>query len=221
VDAPSLRAAHAGDGTQPGIVRRCLLLLGLLSLAFEAVAADSPYVRSIVVTRDGDSYVCETVLFAPVPQALAWEVLTDVDHMVDWVPNLRQSRVLKREGDVAIIEQVGLAQFAFLSFTFTTERRLELKRPVSISAVQIHGDARRYNSVLRLAPEASGTRLDYRAEFEPGLLAAMVFSREYFQHEIGEQFTAMIGEMVRRKAMHGRPLTPDPSSKGRGERATP
>ena len=181
MDAPSLRAAHAGDGTRPGIVRRCLLLLGFLSLVFEAVAADSPYVRSVTVTRDDAGYVCEAVLFAPVLPALAWEVLTDVDHMVDWVPNLRQSRVLKREGDVAIIEQVGLAQFAFLSFTFTTERRLELNRPVSISAVQIRGDARRYNSVLRLRPEATGTQLNYRAEFEPGFLAALVLSREFFQ----------------------------------------
>lgn len=220
MSAPSLRTGHAGDGTWPGILRRWLAL-GLLALALQTAAADSPYVRSVTVTRDDAGYVCEAVMFAPVPPSLAWEVLTDVDHMVDWVPNLRQSRVLKREGDVAIIEQVGLAQFAFLSFTFTTERRLELKRPVSISAVQIHGDARRYNSVLRLTPEAAGTRLDYRAEFEPGLLAAMVLSREYFQHEIGEQFTAMIGEMVRRKAMHERTLTPDPSPKGSKERATP
>jgi carbon monoxide dehydrogenase subunit G len=220
VGAPSLRTDNAGDGTRPGILRRWLAL-GLLVQAFQAAAADSPYVRSVAVTRDGDSYVCEAVLFAPVPQALAWEVLTDVDHMVDWVPNLRESRVLKREGDVAFIEQVGLAQFGFLSFTFTTERRLEMSRPVSISAVQIRGDARRYNSLLRLSPEAAGTRLAYRAEFEPGLLAALVLSREFFEHEIGEQFTAMIGEMVRRNAMNERALTPDPSPKGRGEKVNP
>lgn len=217
MDASSLRTVHAGDGTRPGTVRRWLVL-GFLPLAFQAAAADSPYLRSVTVTREDASYVCEAVLFAPVPPLLAWEVLTDVDHMVGWVPNLRQSRVLRREGDVAIIEQVGLAQFAFLSFTFTTERRLELNRPVSISAVQIRGDARRYNSVLRLTPEATGTRLNYHAEFEPGLLASLVLSRDFFEHEIGEQFTAMIGEMVRRNE---RSLTPGPSPKGRGERADP
>jgi carbon monoxide dehydrogenase subunit G len=203
---------HSG----PDTVRRWFLLLGFLLLPQQSQAADSPYVRSVVVTSDGASYVCEAVLFAPVPPSLAWEVLTDVDHMVGWVPNLRESRVLKREGDVAFIEQVGLAQFGFLSFTFTTERRLEMIRPVSISAVQIRGDARRYNSLLRLSPEAAGTRITYHAEFEPGLLAAMVLSREFFEHEIAEQFTAMIREMVRRKAMFERTLTPGPAPKGEG-----
>ena len=200
----------------PDTVHRWLLLLGCLLLPLQSQAADSPYVRTITVTQDGLAYMCDAVLFAPVRPTLAFEVLTDVDHMVDWVPNLRQSRFLKREGDVAHIEQVGLAQFGFLSFTFTTERRLELNRPVSITASQIRGSANRYNSVLSLSPEGTGTRLQYHAEFEPGLLAAVVLSPEFFQHEIGEQFTAMIGEMVRRKAMHERTLTPGPSSKGEG-----
>jgi hypothetical protein len=182
-------------------MRRWLLLLGLFLLALDAAAADSPYVRTINVTQDGDVYTCDVVLFAPVRPTLAFDVLTDVDHMVDWVPNLRQSRFLKREGDVAYIEQVGLAQFAFLSFTFSTERRLEMKRPLSIRASQVRGSARSYNSVLRLTPEGNGTRLDYHADFEPGFLAAAVLSREFFGHEIAEQFTAMIGEMVRRKAL--------------------
>lgn len=182
-------------------MRRWLLLLGFLLLALDAQAADSPYVRTINVTQDGGAYMCDVVLFAPVRPTLAFDVLTDIDHMVDWVPNLRQSRFLKREGDVAYIEQVGLAQFAFLSFVFSTERRLEMNRPVSIRATQIRGSARSYNSLMRLTPEANGTRLDYHAEFEPGFLAAVVLSRDFFAHEIAEQFTAMIGEMVRRKAL--------------------
>lgn len=184
-------------------MRRWLFLVGFFLLALHATAADNPYLRAIAVTGEGGAYVCEAVLYAPVRPTLAWEVLTDIDHMVEWVPNMRQSRVLRREGDVAYIEQVGLAQFGFLSFTFTTQRRLELERPVSIRAFQVRGSARRYDSVVRLTPEGMGTRLDYRAQFEPGFLAAVLFSREYFEHEIAEQFTAMIREMVRRKASPG------------------
>ena len=182
-------------------MRRWLLLLGFFLLALDAPAAESPYLRSINVNQDGSVYTCDVVLFAPVSPPLAFDVLTDIDHMVEWVPNLRQSRFLKRDGDVALIEQVGLAQFAFLSFNFSTERRLELKRPVSIRATQIRGSARSYNSLMRLAPEGNGTRLEYHADFEPGFLAAAVLSKEFFAHEIAEQFTAMIAEMVRRKAL--------------------
>ncbi len=173
------------------------LLLAVLLLPATAWAQGAP-VRSVTVTHAGGTYFCDAVLFAPVPQPLAFDVLTDVDHMVDWVPNLRQSRVLGREGNVVLIEQVGLAQFGWLSFNFRTERRLVLSRPTTIDAVQLRGSATRYNSSLRLTPEAGGTRLDYHAEFEPGLLASIVLSREFMEHEIAEQFTAMIQEMVRR-----------------------
>jgi ribosome-associated toxin RatA of RatAB toxin-antitoxin module len=194
-------------------MRRWLVILAALLLPLAAQAEDS-YVRSVSVVRDKGGYACDVVLYAPVPVGLAFDVLSDVDHMVDWVPNLRQSRVLRREGNVAIIEQVGLAQFGFLSFTFTTERRLELERPVSIRATQIRGDARRYNSFLRFEPDGAGTRIQYHAEFEPGILAGLVLDAEFFEHEIREQFTAMIREMVRRQA--SATLTPGPSPKGEG-----
>ncbi len=180
-------------------MRRALLILGCL-LAPALAWADAGYVRSISVMHDKGAYVCDAVLFAPVPRPLAFDVLTDVDHMVEWVPNLRQSRIVAREGNVVHIEQVGLAQFGFLSFNFGTERRLVLNRPASIDAVQVRGSATKYNSTLRLTAEAGGTRLDYHAEFEPGLFASLVVTREFMEHEIAEQFTAMVAEMVRRHA---------------------
>lgn len=183
-------------------MRRLLLIFGCL-LVPALAPADPGYVRSLTVLRDKGAYHCDAVLFAPVPQSLAFDVLTDVDRMAEWVPNLRQSRVLSREGNVVLIEQVGLAQFGLLSFDFSTERRLVLSRPATIDAVQLRGSANRYNSNLRLTPEAGGTRLDYHAQFEPGLLASIVISREFMEHEIAEQFTAMIQEMVRRNAMGG------------------
>ncbi len=173
------------------------LLLALLLLPATAWAQGG-YVRSLTVTQARGAYSCDAVLFAPVPQSLAFDVLTDVDHMAEWVPNLRQSRIVSREGNVVLIEQVGLAQFGLLSFSFSTERRLVLNPPTTIDAVQLRGSANRYNSSLRLTPETGGTRLDYHAQFEPGLLASIVLSREFMEHEIAEQFTAMIQEMVRR-----------------------
>ncbi len=199
-------------------MRRLLLILACLLVPALAPAAGGPHVRSLTVTQAGGTYFCDAVLFAPVPQDTAFDVLTDVDRMVEWVPNLRQSRFIRREGNVAWIEQVGLAQYGFLSFNFRTERRLVLDRPVSIDAVQLRGTADKYNSILRLTPEAGGTRLDYRAEFEPGLLASIVLSREFMEHEIAEQFTAMIGEMVRRNSKAT--LTSGPSPKGGGSRVT-
>jgi carbon monoxide dehydrogenase subunit G len=139
----------------------------------------------------------------PVPPALAWEVMTDFESMARWVPNLRSSRVLRREGPVVHVEQVGIASFGPLSFDFTMVRRLELEPPLHIAAEQVRGTLRRYRSTIRLAPHRAGTRLTYRVDLEPGLLVGAILSRDFIEHEIREQFGAIAQEMVRREAARG------------------
>lgn len=175
---------------------RLLLVLTLLSLSIQA-AGESP-VRSISVTSAGATYVCDAVMFAPVPPAVAWEVLTDFEHMADWVPNVGASRVLKRENDSATIEQRGTAKFGVASFAYTTERRIEMNKPVVIRSTQIKGSLRRVESLMTLEPDGKGTRLNYHLEVVPSLLVRAVMSRSFLEHEIAEQFGAIVGEMTRR-----------------------
>ena len=160
-------------------------------------AADSP-IRSVDVTYDGDTYVLNAAMFAPVPQSVAWDVLTDFDHMAQWVPNVEESKVLKRDDNSVTIEQHGVAKYGAVSFPYVTERKIDLKPPGAIMSLQTKGSLRRVASTLLLQTEGKGTRLIYHLEIEPSLLASALLSKEFLQHEFGEQFTAIIGEMVRR-----------------------
>jgi len=160
-------------------------------------AADSP-IRSIDVTYDGETYVLNAVMFAPVAQAVAWEVLTDFDHMAGWVPNVTESKVLKRDDASITVEQRGVAKYGALSFPYDTERKLDLKPKATIDSTQIKGSLRRVVSTMMLEPDGKGTRLTYHLEIVPSLLAGALLSKEFVQHEISEQFTAIIAEMVRR-----------------------
>jgi len=162
-----------------------------------SLAAESP-IRAIDVTYDGDTYVLNAVMFAPVAQAVAWEVLTDFEHMTQWVPNVAESKVLKRDDNSVTIEQRGVAKYGAVSFPYVTERKIELKPLGSIMSMQTKGSLRRVASTLLLQTEGKGTRLTYHLEIEPSLLASALLSKEFLQHELGEQFTAIIGEMVRR-----------------------
>lgn len=176
---------------------RCLLG-AMLMLAWNACpAADSP-IRSVNVVYDGQTYILDAVMYAPVAPTLAWDVLTDFDHMAQWVPNVADSKIIKRDGDSVTFEQHGVARYGALSFPYTTERRADLKSPVSIKTVQTHGSLRRVESTMTLEPEGSGTRLTYHLEIVPSLLASTILSKPFLENEIGEQFTAIIGEMARR-----------------------
>ena len=175
----------------------CLLTAMLLLAGNPSLAADSP-IRSVDVTYDGDTYVLNAVMFAPVAQAVAWDVLTDFDHMAQWVPNVAESKVLKRDDNSVTIEQHGVAKYGAVSFPYTTERKIEMKPMGAIDSLQTKGSLRRVASTLVLQPEGKGTRLTYHLEIEPSFLASALLSKDFLQHEFGEQFTAIIGEMVRR-----------------------
>jgi len=174
-----------------------LLAAMLVMTGNASLAAESP-IRAIDVTYDGDTYVLNAVMFAPVAQAVAWEVLTDFEHMTQWVPNVAESKVLKRDDNSVTIEQRGVAKYGAVSFPYVTERKIELKPLGSIMSMQTKGSLRRVASTLLLQTEGKGTRLTYHLEIEPSLLASALLSKEFLQHELGEQFTAIIGEMVRR-----------------------
>lgn|SRR5579864_2680519 len=169
----------------------------LMFISSVSVAADSP-IRSIDVTYDDGAYVVSAVMFAPVTQAVAWDVLTDFDHMAQWVPNVAESKVLKRDDTSVTIEQHGVAKYGAASFPYTTERKIELNPQDSIKTKQLRGSMRRVESTMTLVSDGKGTSLNYRLEIVPSLLTAAVLTKSFLEHEVGEQFTAIIAEMVRR-----------------------
>jgi hypothetical protein len=187
--------------SKPGFATRSSwgwLLAAILMLAgAPSLAADSP-IRSIDVTYDGETYVLNAVMFAPVAQAIAWDVLTDFDHQAQWVPNVTESKVLKREGNTVTIAQRGVAKYGVVSFPYDTERKLDLKPQGAINSMQVKGSLRRVASTMLIEPDGKGTRMTYHLEMVPSLLASALLSKEFLEHEFAEQFGAIIAEMVRR-----------------------
>jgi carbon monoxide dehydrogenase subunit G len=173
------------------------LILAMLILSGSASAADSP-IRTIDVAHNGDTYVVNSVMFAPVGQSIAWDVLTDFDKLAAWVPNVEQSKATKREENTVTVEQRGVAKFGAASFPYVTERRIDLTPQSAIKTTQIKGSMRRVESTILLEADGNGTRIKYHLEIVPSILVAAVMSRAFVEHEVTEQFTAIVGEMVRR-----------------------
>ena len=195
VDQMPLRQAFSQSVIRPGWTRTLVLVLALACNA--AAAADSP-VRKLDVAFEGDAYVVNAVFFAPAPPNVAWDVLTDFDKLQGWVPNVAESKVLKREDSVVTVEQRGVAKYGAASFPYVTERRIELKPPSGIKTAQVKGNMKRVESTIALEAEGKGTRIVYHLEIVPSLLAGAVMSKAFVEHEVGDQFTAIVGEMTRR-----------------------
>jgi hypothetical protein len=184
----------------PGLARVCLRVwLAVIVCAMASSALAQSPMRSIDVKYDGKTYVVKALMFAPVTQAIAWDVLTDFPNMAKWVPNVRESTVVKPGDKRFTIEQRGVAKFAGLSFSYTSLREIVLNPQSTIDSTQVEGSMKLQHSLMTVSPEDNGTRMLYQLEVVPSFPASAVMSEDFLKHEIEEQFTAIIGEMVKRK----------------------
>jgi carbon monoxide dehydrogenase subunit G len=169
--------------------------LGLAS----AAAAQSP-VTSIEVRQADDGYVADLVMRVAVPPEQAFAVLIDFENMASWVPNVRVSRVVKRDVNRATIEYEGVARYGFLSVPFTTVREIEFDAPAWLRSTQIKGTMKRHESRIDFTAEGNATRLDYHVEMAPRGIAALVLNQRRVEHELTQHFEAIGAEILRRKA---------------------
>lgn len=182
--------------------RRHILFLLLSLLPFLGAAGVEPELAedAVEVIYENGMYIGRFAFVVAVPTSIAWEVLTDFDHMAGFVPNLESSRVVAREVGGILIAQSGKVDFGPFSFRFESERRVETRqRERVLISRAVSGAAKHMQSEMRLTPEASGTRLEYRVEMIPGSWIPSSLGVGLMRHELAEQFSAMAREMVRRQ----------------------
>ena len=155
---------------------------------------------TVTVDKRGKSFVVDASIDIQVPLRVAWEVLTDFDHMATILGNLSASRVASRTDRTLVVQQEGVARYGIFSYTFTSEREIRLKPMKRIVARQISGNALSFVSELRLSPGDNGTEVRYHAEIVPDSAIARAFGAPFVKHETEEQFRALAAEMARRDA---------------------
>jgi len=176
------------------ILSPCLLRAGELPTArLDAANAAVDY-------RDGVYYGTLNLAVA-VPPPIALEVLTDFEHMAEFVPNLSVSKVLAHEGRIFRIFQQGRANFGPLSFDFESERQIEVFPDGRLLSRGISGTSRYLRSELAIASLNDGIRLDYRIEMVPDRWLPPGIAIYFIRHELAEQFMALGREMERRQKL--------------------
>lgn len=179
------------------------IILGLAGLPKTVMAAASqPNLTEDEVDTSYDNGVFKGrfTFFVPVPAKLAWEVLTDFDHMADFVPNVESSRFVSREGNVAHVAQRGKLDFGPFTIRYESERRIEMRPSEGIIlARSVAGTTKHMQSEMRLSGQSQGTELSYRVEMVPDRWIPSSVGVSFMRHELAEQFSAIAREMVRRQ----------------------
>jgi carbon monoxide dehydrogenase subunit G len=181
------------------VIGRLAPVFLVLLLAPAVARAES--VARVQVVKQGDAYVVEATILAPVPLAEAWAVLTDFDHMARFIPNLSESDIRERHGNRIEVHQKGVARFGLFKFPFDSLREIDLTPNEIVRSRQTSGATRSAQSQTIFVETGGVTRISYRAEIEPGFWMPALISRPFIEHEVREQFEAIVAEMMRRHAL--------------------
>lgn len=176
------------------------LLAFICLLAAPAYALDAPTLPPVAVqATERDGHVIFNAQFlAPVTQALAFEVLTDFDHMAQFLPNMTQSKIIARLGNHWHVKQQGQLQLGLVSMSLDSERDIELVQMDQINARSINSSNGPFSSKMQLLAQGRLTQMNYQADWQPSSAVMRSLGKQYLQQQIALQFGAMQKEMLKR-----------------------
>lgn len=164
--------------------------------------------------RDGDVYVVHASGRVAADQRVTWDTLTDYDHLNEFVSDIQRSRVLARDGNHLVVEQVGAFRLMFFAMPVRLRLAVEHDPYERVLARTDPGKVgfeeptlKSVSSQYRLTPlpaPLGGVRVDYDARFALGdLLPQFVdslFGKRLVEHGLRRHFEAMLDEIERRQA---------------------
>lgn len=141
----------------------------------------------------------------PYPIEQVWQVLTDYDHLADFIPNLdRSSQIASPDPGTVRIEQVGTECFLSLKFCARVVLDMVETFPTRIDFCMVEGDFKAFSGSWQLEPGTvegrSGTNLRYVVTIQPtrlmpiGLIERhlhknLIINLAAVRQRVSEQFT--------------------------------
>ena len=164
--------------------------------------------------REGDYVSVWARTELPVDAKSAFAVLTDYERLADFIPDLKSSRVVSRDGPTVVVEQKG--EYGVLFFRQAIDLRLVVTEepPLRVSSRSTGGSLKDYAGsyelrVLSAGPAAPRTRIDYRGRFIPAFDLPPVVGMMAVRESLRLHFGAMAREIVRRAGVTARPPAAD------------
>jgi ribosome-associated toxin RatA of RatAB toxin-antitoxin module len=171
-----------------------------LALSATCPAAEIPDVW-IRTARDGEFITVAASAVMKVDQRVAWAVLSDYDHLAGFIPDMKSSRVVSRDGNKVRVEQHGDVGFFFYREPVSMLLEVHEEPPSRITARGIEGNIRRLETRYELRSSDAGIRLDYAGRFVPDFSIPPLIGMPIMNRLIERRFRAMVAEIQRRDAL--------------------
>lgn len=179
--------------------------LRAVSVAVLALAAASAPALSQDVTirtaRDGDFITVSATAVMKVDPQVAWTVLSDYDHLAKFIPDMKSSRVISRDGNRVRVEQKGDVGFFFYREPVSMLLEVHEEPPHRITARGVEGNIKGLETRYELHSSGTGVKLDYAGRFVPEFSIPPLIGMPIMNRLIERRFRAMVTEIQRRDAL--------------------
>jgi hypothetical protein len=153
----------------------------------------------VVVTRKGDVVSVQAALSVPVGAAQAFAVLTDYDHMREFLPDVVESKVVQRSANRLVVSQSGHMKLGVFSMPFDSVRQVELTPPHTLVSHAISGSVSRATVTTTLKEASGKTLITYESEAALNRWIPAGIGNGIVAAHVRQQLVAMRAEMVRRQ----------------------
>jgi Polyketide cyclase / dehydrase and lipid transport len=174
------------------------IALGMIAAATRAAPPDAKDI-AVTIQRDGEVIEVKVDLVVLATPQEAWEVLTDYDHMADFVSNVAMSRIIRRDEEKIEVAQTSRLTFGLLELKFDNVREIEFVPFVEIRSKLIRGDMKASAFTTNLAAEGNATRITNHGRFIPGQWIPPLIGTAVLEAETRKQFAEFRAEILRRK----------------------
>lgn len=169
----------------------------------------------VKTSHSGDVVSVQAQATIAAPIEVVWATLTDYERLPEFIPGLKKSKVIARNGNTAVVQQSGEARFFFASVPIEVTLESSENPPHSIDVRRVSGsikrlDGRYETQVLEGIPSQVVLRWIGMIQPENGL--PPLIGEALMRRSIRQQFTGMVGEIERREALRQQSLTPQAPS---------
>lgn len=186
-----------------GMGSRCNVAVAIAVLvASGPVPGETPVQQegiAVDVETRGDTIVVDASLTVPATPAEAWAVLTDYDHMAEFLPHLDYSRKLGGTEDNFQVDQKGTLTFGPFTFSFDSVREVTLMPYREVRTRLISGNFDRLDGRTQIYPSREGTYIVYHAESVPTVRLPGNIAATITRRATRDQLESMKHEIIRRK----------------------
>ena len=170
-------------------------------------SAQSAEKLSLTAAREGDGVRVQAQAIVHARREVIWQTLTDYENLPRFLPGIEKSQVIRRDGNAALVEQVGRTSFLFLTYPIHVVVRAEELEPRMLQIRLVSGNLKQFESTYRIESIEGRDQqflLRWTAIMEVDLPVPLFVAVRLVRMDAQEQFAGILAEIERREQMRAR-----------------